>query len=357
MNAQPSSPAPAVDPPQTEAALRQALTAIRGDEQAGYVLDELQRLAGQETALEVAHKPPAPGADPVRTARTAAAAELPQEVIAAAAAQLATAEPAEGSELDEHILRAINRPAAGTRPQGSPRKGGVRDYFATEADLPPGVLPLAQALAARAARHPLQRVLLKRLGPVQAIDAALFLEINHLPHPRWVNISMRGLTIIMKGAHAMTMGLLVAALRDPERGSKVMAQVLPSLWITTAIIEVPVKHFFRRRRPFIDVVRAIVVGRRPGSFSFPSGHSAAAFAGATLLRRYYPRWTSLFYLLAVMVGLSRVYLGAHYPGDVAVGAVSGTMLAEVTRAAISHPTRRLAGPILGGLRFLRWLAK
>ena len=133
--------------------------------------------------------------------------------------------------------------------------------------------------------------------------------------------------------------------------------MLPSLWITTAIIEVPVKRFFRRRRPFIDVVRAIVVGRRPGSFSFPSGHSAAAFAGATLLRRYYPRWTSLFYLLAVLVGFSRVYLGAHYPGDVAIGAVSGTVLAEVTRATVSRPAGRLAGPALGVLRFIRWLAE
>lgn len=337
------------DAPRTEEALRRALSAVRGEEEATRIIDELHRIAGAQTALEVARQSP-PGGPEIR------AGVLPQEVIVAAAAQLATTEPLEGSALDEHILRAINRPAAGEGPQGETRRADRKDLFASVADLPPGMAPLAQALAARAARHPLQRALLKRLGPVQALDAALFLEINHLPHPRWLNVSMRGLTIIMKGAHAMTAGLLVAALRNPERGSRAMAQVLPALWITTAVIEVPVKHFFRRRRPFIDVVRAIVVGRRPGSFSFPSGHSAAAFAGATLLRRYYPRGTSLFYLLAVMVGFSRVYLGAHYPGDVAVGAVSGTLLAEITRAALSRPARRAAAPILALLRAIRWLA-
>ena len=350
MDMQPNTAPAEAEAPRAEETLRRALTAVKDEEQATRIIDELHRRAGQQTALEVGQQT-TPGEK-----MPAGARELPQEVIAAAAAQLASAEPLEGSALDEQILRAINRPAAGFKPEGEPRKGQPKDLLTTVAELPPGMVPLAQAVAARAARHPLQRALLKRLGPVQALDAALFLEINHLPHPRWLNIAMRLLTIIMKRADAMAFGLLVAGLRNPERGARAMSQVLPALWISTAIIEVPVKRFFRRRRPFIDVVRAIVVGRRPGSYSFPSGHSAAAFAGATLLRRFYPRGTSLFYLLAVMVGFSRVYLGAHYPGDVAVGAVSGTLVAEVTRATISRPSVWLIAPVLAVLRTIRWLA-
>ena len=122
-------------------------------------------------------------------------------------------------------------------------------------------------------------------------------------------------------------------------------------------MEVPVKRFFHRRRPFINVVRATVVGRRPGSFSFPSGHSAAAFAGATLLRRHYPRGTPAFYLLAVAVGFSRIYLGAHYPSDVAIGGLGGTVLAEVSRAVLAKPLRGLAAWVFPVLRALRWLIK
>jgi undecaprenyl-diphosphatase len=96
-------------------------------------------------------------------------------------------------------------------------------------------------------------------------------------------------------------------------------------------VEYPVKYYFRRRRPFIDVVQAIAVGRKPGTYSFPSGHSAAAFAGAWLLRRHFPKLTPLWFTIAGIVGFSRMYLGAHYPGDVVSGALVGTGIAEAAR--------------------------
>jgi undecaprenyl-diphosphatase len=101
-------------------------------------------------------------------------------------------------------------------------------------------------------------------------------------------------------------------------------------------VEFPIKHYFRRRRPFIDVVQAVAVGRKPGGYSFPSGHSAAAFAGAWLMRRHYPELTSLWYSIATLVAFSRMYLGVHYPGDVVSGALTGTVIAEATRWFIDH---------------------
>jgi membrane-associated phospholipid phosphatase len=80
------------------------------------------------------------------------------------------------------------------------------------------------------------------------------------------------------------------------------------------VVEGPVKKYFRRRRPFSDIVRVVVVGKRPNNWSFPSGHSAAAFAGVRMLERRLQRWRGLWYTLAGLVGFSRIYLGAHYPG-------------------------------------------
>ncbi len=250
------------------------------------------------------------------------------ESIRTAVARVAAAQPLENSAVDFHVLRATNPATVG---EG-------------RTDLEPH-------------RRRLRAALVRELKPYQAADTAIFLEINGLPHPRWCNMGMRALTIAMKRADAMAIGLFAAALSDPKRGSRALAEVLPSLWLTTAVMEVPVKRFFHRRRPFIDVLRATVVGRRPGSFSFPSGHSAAAFAGATLLRRHYPRWASAFYLLAVAVGFSRIYLGAHYPSDVAIGGLGGTLVAEASCAVLKKPARGLATLIYPLLRGLRWLVR
>jgi len=106
------------------------------------------------------------------------------------------------------------------------------------------------------------------------------------------------------------------------------------LYLATYTVEIPIKRYFRRKRPFISIVRAIVVGRKPGSYSFPSGHSAAAFAGATLLQAYYPRARPVLFAIALLVAFSRVYLGAHYPGDVLSGSLAGAGLAKVYRTLI-----------------------
>ncbi|HSB79589.1 MAG TPA: phosphatase PAP2 family protein [Candidatus Methylomirabilis sp.] len=75
----------------------------------------------------------------------------------------------------------------------------------------------------------------------------------------------------------------------------------------------------------------------PASYSyasFPSGHATTAFATALILSFWYPRYTSLFLTLAVLVGLSRVVLGAHFPSDVLAGAVLGTGVALVVYAYV-----------------------
>jgi undecaprenyl-diphosphatase len=180
----------------------------------------------------------------------------------------------------------------------------------------------------------LRMAILKQMKPYQAVDARLFLAVNHLPHTPLTNSFMYFVTMIMNGGFGWVLGLMLAALIDRKRNRQALLQVIPPLWIATMTVEYPIKYYFRRRRPFVDVIQAIAVGKKPGTFSFPSGHSAAAFAGAWLLQRHYPRLAPLWYAIAGLVGFSRIYLGAHYPGDVLSGALSGTVIAEAARWVI-----------------------
>jgi undecaprenyl-diphosphatase len=171
--------------------------------------------------------------------------------------------------------------------------------------------------------------LFKRLGPLQAVDTFVFIQINQLPHRKLSDRFLTRLSWMMTCGNGWLLFLLLATLVDRQRGWKATRAVAPALWLATATVEHPIKKWFRRRRPFLSLIEAIIVGRKPGSYSFPSGHSAAAFAGAVLLAREYPTNARGFFGLASLVAFSRIYLGVHYPGDVLSGSFLGMVLARI----------------------------
>jgi undecaprenyl-diphosphatase len=65
----------------------------------------------------------------------------------------------------------------------------------------------------------------------------------------------------------------------------------------------------------------------PHSHSFPSGHTAVAFAAAVVLSWLVPRAAPAFFVLALAIGYSRIYIGVHWPLDVVGGAVIGVVTA------------------------------
>jgi undecaprenyl-diphosphatase len=117
---------------------------------------------------------------------------------------------------------------------------------------------------------------------------------------------------------------LVLALvrRQPVAFMLVTAGVL-----TADMLALLLKLVGGRDRPFIvDPEQDPLVGT-PLDLSFPSGHAATSFAGATLLSAFLPRLRLPLYLLAALVAWSRVYVGVHYPLDILAGALLGTVVA------------------------------
>ena len=101
---------------------------------------------------------------------------------------------------------------------------------------------------------------------------------------------------------------------------------------------VGLKPLGRRRRPdrlseHVPIARQT---RMPESTSFPSGHSATAFAFATGVGHVLPAVSISLQGLAALVAYSRVHSGVHYPADVISGALAGTVLAQMTTCVLDR---------------------
>jgi len=83
------------------------------------------------------------------------------------------------------------------------------------------------------------------------------------------------------------------------------------------------KHIWERPRPLLALFDVRIVGDALFAHSFPSGHTTTVFAVAAACGTMAPRYRFVLYALAAAVGLSRVYVGAHYPVDVLYGALLG----------------------------------
>jgi membrane-associated phospholipid phosphatase len=143
----------------------------------------------------------------------------------------------------------------------------------------------------------------------------------------------------------------VLAVAGGRPGRRAAVRGVLAIGASSAIVNLGIKTLSDRRRP--DRAGAGVPSERyvrmPGSTSFPSGHSASAFAFAYAVGHELPSLSLGLNLLATAVAYSRVHTGVHYPSDTIVGAVIGGSTAEAVSGIMDHlpatgPLGYLAGP-------------
>jgi undecaprenyl-diphosphatase len=134
----------------------------------------------------------------------------------------------------------------------------------------------------------------------------------------------RSLVEITRAANYSRLWLLIAvamAACAGRRGQRAAGRGIVAIALAAAVANGPAKLLVRRRRPLRRSPPTLI--RMPRSTSFPSGHSAAAFAFATGACAELPVLAPVLVPLAGAVAYSRVHTGVHYPSDVAAGAAIG----------------------------------
>jgi membrane-associated phospholipid phosphatase len=174
----------------------------------------------------------------------------------------------------------------------------------------------------------------------ERLDVAIYAAIADTPTPA-IDRVMRRLSRAADYSRLSLASAAVMALTGGRRGRRAAVLGLASVAVTATVANLIAKPLGRRRRPD-RIAEDVPLGRHvrmPASSSFPSGHSAAAFAFATGVAHASLVLSVPLYALATLVAYSRIHTGVHYPGDVVAGSLLGAALAEATTHALAGRLR------------------
>ena len=173
------------------------------------------------------------------------------------------------------------------------------------------------------------------LEELRRLDAAVYAAIAETDTPTLDDVFSR-LSRCADYSKLSIASAAALALGGGPNGHRAAVRGMAAVAVTAAIVNLAIKPLSRRARPDREAA-SIPTGRQvrmPASHSFPSGHTAAAFAFATGAGRALPWTTPPLTILATLVGYSRVHTGVHYPLDVIAGALCGVALATVSDRAV-----------------------
>jgi undecaprenyl-diphosphatase len=170
-----------------------------------------------------------------------------------------------------------------------------------------------------------------RLARLLAIDERLLVAARRLHGPWRTRLAMALTRAGNTSSWTMAVLVLVAA------GSPfaVLGWRLAAATLLGTVLSQALKRSLHRPRPTSAIVGFEALAENPDRFSFPSGHTTAAFAAAVALAGAPHGLGPAALALAAGIGGSRVYLGAHYPLDVAAGVVLGTIAGGLSRVALT----------------------
>lgn len=178
------------------------------------------------------------------------------------------------------------------------------------------------------------------LDTIQALDSAVLLWLQEVVRVPWLDAIFSFFTQL--GNAGMLWIILSLIMLFFPKTRKAGFWALIAMGFGLLCTNVILKHLIVRPRPWtvLEGLTHLVVEHDP--LSFPSGHTCAAFAAGATWARFCEKWWMKAACLAqaVLMAISRLYVGVHYPTDVLAGAAVGLLCAWLSWAVEQRYERR-----------------
>jgi undecaprenyl-diphosphatase len=159
---------------------------------------------------------------------------------------------------------------------------------------------------------------------IEKIDGALFTLFNSTLKAGFLDVLMPFITEDLN--LFIIILLILAGLFGLYRRRDGLFTLILLIIISDGLVQ-RLKEIIGRARPCVSLDNAVLLVGCSSSYSLPSGHATNIFAAMLFISLRYPKWAPALMIFASVVAYSRVYVGVHYPADVAAGALFGSALA------------------------------
>lgn len=182
---------------------------------------------------------------------------------------------------------------------------------------------------------------------IENFDLSILRAIDSLNIP-FLNAIAQGFSLLCE--HGLLPILLALALLVPKRTRRVGVAMAVALLLSVVFTNITIKPLVARPRPYVkyDIQVSALL---PHDLSFPSGHTSVAFAAAMAFAatvwQKHKRFAVAALAVALLVGLSRIWLKVHYPSDVIVGALLGSIYGLAAAALARLIARKFPALKLG----------
>ncbi len=169
-----------------------------------------------------------------------------------------------------------------------------------------------------------------------SVDLSIFYFFNHTISLGFLDKFFAAITNVNNWYITYLILLGISWTKGGTKGKLAVVGVLLLIVVTDQTGYRLLKEFFARPRPCAVLTDALTPIGCTGTFSFPSNHALNNFAAAMFFYRLFPKLKWVLFITAVLIAISRVYLGLHYPSDVIGGAIIGLGFGYVFSVAVLY---------------------